>query len=365
MKKIVICTSRNLFKSGCGEYYKVKSFVYAFQGLGYEVEILSTSLAKPKQNFIWNCKIVHQKRSFLKFLQNFVCNFPTSIQRALFAADTSHVKESIIYSLIRTVSYNPKNQNVIVDFADVLSINFLRISKKTSGPLSWLKRLESVLIACDEVDIGNKYPITVVSFPEYRYCKKKGWACHHVMQPAPISLDFNCEHPIQFPPKQRQAIFVGPNGYFPNHESLQWLSKNIVPKLPKQWRIIWAGRNDRLCSYDGIDEVGYVDDLASLISSSALIFVPISTSTGIQNKLLDSLYLNCHTIAYNKISKNSNFHPSEYLIKADNETSFIIKTLEYINGYNYRPQSNAINDEYGLNPFKLKVKLLSDEYFSS
>ena len=369
--RALIVTSRNLNSSFCGEFYKVKSFVYALRSLGYEVEIFNTSFKKYSEPSIWDCKVHAQNPSIFMSIIRFIFNFPTSIQRSIFSPvfndEFFSGYDLVVFSLVRTVPYNRKfSTNVLVDFADLLSVNFKRLSTQQNFPYKQIRVLESWLLTYDENTIGKNYISLFVSKQETILASKRNIKAYNLMQPAPISLN-NIDRPmdnyIHCKPNRkfkRQILFLGPNNYLPNHEALLWLEKYLYPSLSKEWSIVWIGKNSRKYFYEGIIEKGFIDNLEEEIVCSAINIVPIFTSTGVQNKLIDCLYLGANVLTLKSIARSADAIHDPNIHIATSKKELVTKTISLIN--NYEMSSDFIinkvqlNPKYGLFNFTDKLK---------
>jgi glycosyltransferase involved in cell wall biosynthesis len=100
------------------------------------------------------------------------------------------------------------------------------------------------------------------------------------------------------PPRRRAPImlFFGNLGYFPNEAAAELVAREVLPRVRARhpdvrmrlvgWRPSAAVR--RLARLDRVDLVGPVDSMAAELHHAAVAVVPMTTGTGIKNKLLEA-----------------------------------------------------------------------------
>jgi glycosyltransferase involved in cell wall biosynthesis len=105
-------------------------------------------------------------------------------------------------------------------------------------------------------------------------------------------------------------VFVGNLSYVPNIEAVNFISKQILPKLLKikpNIKILIAGSDPTKkimnLSNKEIDVKGWVNDIRDVYCSGKIFFAPMSIGSGLQNKLLEAMALGIPCIT----SKLSNF----------------------------------------------------------
>ncbi len=363
-KKALIITSRNLNKKGSGEFYKIISFIKSLQKIGYEVVIFNINFKKSKINSFYNAKVFHRYPNLFKAFLSFIRYFPTSIQRSLFASNFNKSNfekfDLILFSLLRTTPYfvNEIKKPLIIDLADLLSINFSRISKKSKGFIAKIKLIESFLLYFDEEKICKKNIALLVSRTELKVLKNRNLKAFHLIQASPLSLQSSNNYlEIKYKPKNN-LLFVGPNSYLPNHKALLWIDNYIGPRLNKKFSIDWIGRNDREYNYKYINSLGFVDDLAEEIVNAGINIVPIDIATGVQNKLIDCIFLGSNCFTLKKLIKpiGISLPNNIYSFYTLNELGEAV--LSFANNFENLENKTkfALNYDFGLDSFKNRLE---------
>lgn len=371
MNKVILITSRNLNKGGTGEYFKIIAFLKAFRELGYDVEILNTSFSKPKTCVFYGAKILYEKPKVINAVVNFIKYFPTSMQRAIFSSSINASNfqnyDAALFSLIRTVPYEMTDfpPKVYVDFADLLSVNFRRLGDKIGGMIGVIRKIEAWLIRKDEIKIGRSYESFFVGKSETLLAKRWGLKSVQLMQPAPLSLNSFCGQVAVNRQKsvENRLLFVGPNSYFPNHEALLWLNNEIANKIRPNYEVHWVGFNNGKHDYKNIKSLGYVDDLVHEIKCSKFNIIPIFTATGIQNKLLDCLYLGASCITTARLARTVDAYRNAcvYTASTKNEMQELILNLIKRDVANEECNSDGLHFNYGFEGFKEKLEIILNE----
>ncbi len=88
------------------------------------------------------------------------------------------------------------------------------------------------------------------------------------------------------------VLFFGNMNYAPNRNAAEFIAGELAPSVRAQnphvcFRII--GRNAPTLQADGVDVLGYVDDLVNELDCATLVVVPITDGSGTRIKILDSL----------------------------------------------------------------------------
>lgn len=106
--------------------------------------------------------------------------------------------------------------------------------------------------------------------------------------------------PIHFEMNHRQVdysindlFFVGSMNWFPNIEAVQKLKEELFPILKKEFpflKLKLAGSfSTKQALINGIEHVGFVEDLANFFQSSGILVAPIMAGSGVRVKLLEAM----------------------------------------------------------------------------
>ncbi len=87
-------------------------------------------------------------------------------------------------------------------------------------------------------------------------------------------------------------VFIGSLDYRPNADAVRWFARSILPlvraRIPTaKLRLVGKG-SDRIQA-DGVEAVGYVDDLAAEIASADVAVIPMRMGSGVRFKALEAM----------------------------------------------------------------------------
>lgn len=113
----------------------------------------------------------------------------------------------------------------------------------------------------------------------------------------PVTDSLYCSHN----PDSRDIVFVGKMNYEPNELAVINFAKNVLPIINSgndTYRFIIVGTNPtkRVAALTDLPNVivtGFVDSVIPYYVNSALVVAPMLSGSGIQNKILEAMYLGC------------------------------------------------------------------------
>lgn len=101
-----------------------------------------------------------------------------------------------------------------------------------------------------------------------------------------------------------QLIFTGAMDFPPNYDAAHWFIDRVFPLVKlraSSARFQVAGRNPlpalKACSGDGVEILGYVENIRDLISASSLYVAPLVSGSGFKNKVVEALAANTYVVA--------------------------------------------------------------------
>jgi sugar transferase (PEP-CTERM/EpsH1 system associated) len=183
----------------------------------------------------------------------------------------------------------------VVDLVDVDSQKWLDYSMHSSGPASWLFRMEGKRLRRLEGELPSwAQAVTLVSKPEAvvyrRYCV-----------PGNIEVVFNGVDLDYFRPVDQRTlpacVFVGALDYRPNVDGACWFCKEVWPRVRSRspHAELWlVGRRPvaavrRLARVPGVHLVGQVPDVRPYLARASVAVAPLRLARGVQNKVLEAL----------------------------------------------------------------------------
>ncbi len=158
--------------------------------------------------------------------------------------------------------------------------------------------------------------------------KEIGQTNIHV-SPACIFMNNHLEK-VNFRPVQKELVFVGSGGHFPNLDAMQWFCTKVIPHLRKlnvkfNLSIVgdWKGKeiHSIIQEYPEVKIVGFIEDLTSFLTGKISI-VPIRIGSGMRMKILDSIHARSPLISTSKGLEGLNFMDHIDCLIADGEEDF-------------------------------------------
>ncbi len=230
---------------------------------------------------------------------------------------------------------------VVVDVDDLVSNSFSnRAASPGSGALKKpiLRALGHRLRAVERRRFGgaalwtaSEYDQTALDLPNTR-----------VLPNIPFSP---AEQP--FPPSSSTTILaVATLSYGPNANGIEWFVRDVWPSIRTSvpeaaFRIVGKGMNDqqrlRWAAVDGVEPVGYVDDLADEYRQCAFTVAPVFEGAGTKIKVLESLAFGraCLTTLHAYEGFRGHLRDRESLLVAD-ERGFPSAALELLTDAGFR-----------------------------
>jgi glycosyltransferase involved in cell wall biosynthesis len=87
-------------------------------------------------------------------------------------------------------------------------------------------------------------------------------------------------------------LFMGPLNYRPNADAARWLVDSILPQIRRlrpEVRLKLVGRGAERLRGDGVDAVGYVDDVSPELAGADLMVTPLRMGGGVRFKVLEAM----------------------------------------------------------------------------
>ena len=192
--------------------------------------------------------------------------------------------------LIRTLPLvNVVGTPVVLDLIDSMQLNFLnRINKATNWAKACFYKLEYLrLVKYERVFHEGIKDIIFVS-------ERDQDNLYSNSKVIPLGVNTDSFYPSKF--KNNQIIFSGNMSYEPNIQAVLWFVENCfdtIQEVNQDVVFIVAGRDPSLkirsLACDRIIVTGYVDSIADLVSESMVAIVPMTSGSGMQNKLLEAM----------------------------------------------------------------------------
>jgi glycosyltransferase involved in cell wall biosynthesis len=140
---------------------------------------------------------------------------------------------------------------------------------------------------------------------------------------------------IRTEPELNRLVFTGSFRYHTNYEAMLWFVGEVFPLVLQQIpdaELVISGdhANLPLPSDKNVKLAGYVDDIKSLIASSAVALAPLWSGGGTRLKILEAMALGTPVVATSKGAEGLDAQSGEHLFVADDPIEFsnyVIKLL--------------------------------------
>ncbi|MEI7675367.1 MAG: glycosyltransferase family 4 protein [Bacteroidales bacterium] len=131
--------------------------------------------------------------------------------------------------------------------------------------------------------------------------------------------------------KLSSIVFLGGEEHYPNKDGLEWFIQNCFKQIREAYpelklNVVGKWSNTTIKKHEtvnGIEFLGYVDDLASLLAGQSALIVPLRIGSGIRTKILEAFAMRLpvisSTIGIEGIPAISDIH----YLKADNDQEYI------------------------------------------
>jgi glycosyltransferase involved in cell wall biosynthesis len=194
--------------------------------------------------------------------------------------------------------------------------------------LTWMKQrcyLKKILAE-------NQY-CTVVSEKEKSLLKKI--APHSQITVIPNGVLLEEYSGISEERNPNRLIFTGSFRYLPNYEAMLWFVEQVLPllheQIPEIEVMVTGDTADlELPKCQGVNQVGFVDNLYSLIGQSSISIVPLLVGGGTRLKILEAMALKTPVVSTSKGAEGLHARADEHLFIADSPQDFAHKVIRLL-----------------------------------
>lgn len=218
-----------------------------------------------------------------------------------------HKYHRIVSMHIRTFSYIEgipqailEGKKIYLDGIDAISLNYHNSYLTSRGWKRLVYKLESKRLGAYEKKAYSYVQHTsLISQRDKEYLTSHLDVAHnaHVIYNYAIDLGY-CPDAKK---SARMISFMGKMNYAPNIDAVLHFIKNVYPSVKKknpdlEFYIIGGHATKELMQYDGkmgIHFLGFVEKPAQVLQKSALVIAPMISGSGLQNKILQAMFLGC------------------------------------------------------------------------
>lgn len=252
--------------------------------------------------------------------------YRSSIQRKINKI-LQNIKPDHIYAqLIRTTEY-VKNYHACpktIDYMDALSKGMERRTKEATLLKKWIFNQEYQRLVQYENAIFEYFEHhTIISQQDQREIFHKN--NHEItIIPNGVAKTF-FEKPNT--EKIYDIVFTGNMSYPPNVTAAKYIVEKLLPKLPKNTKLLLAGASPsaeiKALENQHVTVSGWVDDIRESYAQGNVFIAPMFLGTGLQNKLLEAMALGLPCITSPLANNALGAIDQEQILLAETETSFI------------------------------------------
>jgi len=239
---------------------------------------------------------------------------------------------------LRTAAYVKNNKNIIrfIDGIDAISLNYKNKLAHKKNMKYFINYLEYKRLCKYEKHIYNDFSKTILISDfdkEFIYnlgIKKKIQTVPNFVRDigydSSLHIEYNC------------ISFMGLMSYEANINAVLYFVNEIYPTLKLEYpdlkfQIIGGNPSSeirKLNGLNGIEVLGYVESPAEILQKSVFVIAPMVSGSGLQNKIIESMYLGKMVITTRNGANGLSHLSGEEIVIADNTEDFIKKSIYWL-----------------------------------
>ena len=263
--------------------------------------------------------------------------------------------KKVYCQLSRTALY-AEGLNVfkVIDFQDAFSINYLRLSQKTTfiHKLFYLREYKTMKAFEQKMFSDFDYSTIITEYDQEQLANQ-----NKKMVVIPNGVETNYFSPIH-PTRSYDIAFVGNLSYLPNKQAVLYLLEKIYPIIKKEIptiKINIAGADTPKELYrftnENITISGFVKDIREVYSSAKIFIAPLFTGAGLQNKLLEAMSMELPCISSEIVCQSLNASHLENIFIASTPNEFTEYTFQLLQSDELRANIGKKAREFVLSNF--------------
>lgn len=199
---------------------------------------------------------------------------------------------------------------LLIDFMDVDSDKWAQYALKTPGPLGWVYRLESRLLARYEQRVAETFDATLLVSPAEAELFRRRTGLEGKIHAVGNGVDLEFFRPLAPAPARRggeplRLVFCGAMDYLPNVDAVTWFAREVLPLVRERAGDVGftiVGSNpapevQSLGSIPGVRVTGRVADVRPHVWEADVSVAPIRIARGVQNKVLEAMAMGVPVVA--------------------------------------------------------------------
>lgn len=290
--------------------------------------------------------------------RSIIDTFSPEMAQAITRALNTRKYDLVIASQLQMAAYFPYFENIPALFEE-LEIGLIYGQATASvdkvqrlrHAITWfkLRRYLSHLLAAFQA-------CTVVSDQEQELVKSSFPAYQHDVKVVPNCMNLKDYENIQVESKPNQLIFTGSFRYRANYEAMLWFVGEVLPVILQKKNdvqlVITGDHLDLpLPTSKNITFAGYVDDIKTMIASSAVVIAPLWSGGGTRLKILEAMAIGIPVVATTKGVEGLDAKTGEHLFIADSPALFADSVVRLLSNLDLRQNlvrnaTQLVNDKY-------------------
>jgi glycosyltransferase involved in cell wall biosynthesis len=215
------------------------------------------------------------------------------VQRYIDRLLKENIYELVYAFHIRTTKYLENYLGTkVVDLVDSVALNYHKAKHKASGLWKLIYYIEAKRVGDYEVFAAQKFDkVFLTSIIDKNFIGNTK---------IEVIGNFVQIKPFDQPEYQNGLVsFLGKMDYEPNVNAVKFFVKDVLFRLKKNvpdvfFRVIGAFPTSDILNFnhiEGVEVTGYVNDPYYLLAQSHVVVAPMVSGAGIQNKILEAMYL--------------------------------------------------------------------------
>lgn len=211
-----------------------------------------------------------------------------------------------------------------LDYMDSFGVGMIRRANVVKGLLSKIYHFEAKRMIQYEADIAKKFDhLTIISQQDKEQFTFPEAKAIHVISNGISPLYFEYK---KYDNPQYDIVFVGNMNYLPNVEAVEYLVKEILPKLHPGSKTLIAGaspsmRVKKLAS-EHVTVSGWMEDIRHAYANAKVFVAPLWSGTGQQNKILEAMAMGLPCITTKVVNNAIGAEPNDEILLAETAEEF-------------------------------------------
>lgn len=243
--------------------------------------------------------------------------------------------DAIVCTLMRQAENLPRQPGipVVMDMIDSMVLNFRNRLERQRGPMR--------LVVKEELRRLERYePAVARRMDRIVFVSERDREALGVPNAVVIPMGVDTEHfaPRPGTARGRRIVFTGNLSYFPNVDAACHFAEEIFPLVRRRDPAVTfeiAGVNpsrtiQALGRLEGVRVVGFVDDMAAFLNSSAVAVCPLRSGSGQQIKVLEAMACGVPVVASTYATEGLRAAAGEEYLLANDPESFAEQVLKLL-----------------------------------